>query len=68
MKMNKRELKKWLSTAIDGGCSDAYMVLLNNFNLDVHLGQTSIRMIDLLDCLSDLSKKWQSEISKVTGE
>lgn len=61
----KKELKKWLATAIDGGCSNAYAVLLNNDEQILPIINEKITIRELIPILSSLSDKWEKEIIKV---
>lgn len=63
--MNKTKLKKWLATAVDGGCSNAYRVLLNNLPVELVLKGKDIKAADLVIALHELEAKWEKEIEKV---
>ena len=68
--MNKKSklLEGIFAPAVDGGCSDAYrIVLLTLGGLPIEAKRISFTLNELYQALLPLSDKWQKEIDKATS-
>lgn len=68
MTTKEKFLRSLFEPAVDGGCSDAYMVILRTMQqLPIEAKKISFTLQELNNVLRPLSRKWQKEIDKVTG-
>lgn len=68
--MTKKQicLSKVFSLAVDGGCSNAYRIILNEFErMPIEMKKVEITFNDIYEALKPVSKKWEKEIEEVVG-
>lgn len=66
--MNKKEkmLKSLFAVAVDGGCSNAYELIIRVMEqMPVEAKKVPFTLLELHNALLPLSKKWEKEIKKV---